>query len=104
MYPGAADEGRSAKPLFPIEEQQRAQRLVLGRGRDLLADGERREKGTDFRGAHLRRMPLPVEKDVALDPMDVRLLGAAAVVAGAAGLPRPVARAGGVRASPSGPP
>ena len=73
-----------------IQEQQRVQRLVLRRCRDVVANGERREKRGDFRGAHLGGMPLAVEKDVSLDPVDVRLLGATAVVARPDGVTNPV--------------
>jgi hypothetical protein len=46
-----------------------------------LRDGKRREELGDLGGAHLGGMALTVEDDVAPDPADVRLLGAAAVVA-----------------------
>ena len=64
-----------------IEEEQRVEGLIL-RGRSYsVANRERRQEGRDFRGAHLGRMALAMEEDVALDPVDVRLLGPAAVVA-----------------------
>src|SRR5216684_512642 len=56
-------------------------------------EGEQRERGQergDLGGAHLSRVALPVEEDVPLDPMDIRLLGAPAVVSGADGLADPV--------------
>jgi hypothetical protein len=70
-----------------IKEQQGGQRLVLGRGGHLLA------------GAHLCGVPLAMEEDVPLDPVDVRFLGAAAVVAGPDGFAGAVqeARSGGLR-------
>src|SRR5712692_9628459 len=63
-----------------IQKQQGAQRLVLGRGRDFVLDRERGQELGDLGGAHLHGMALAVEKDVALDPVDVRFLGATAVV------------------------
>src|SRR5256885_6956529 len=79
-------------------EEQGAQRLVLrGRG-DFPLDGEEREERGDFSGTHLGRMALAVEEDVALDPVDVRLFGAAAVVARADSFAHAVGEAG-VRAA-----
>lgn len=51
----------------PIEEEQGAQRLVLGGRRDPVLDGERGEKRADLRGSHLGRVPLAVEEDVPPD-------------------------------------
>ncbi len=66
-----------------IEEEQRAQRLVLrGRG-DIAVDGQIAQEARDLGGAHLGRMALAVEDDVAPDPSDVGLLRAEAAVAGA---------------------
>jgi len=59
-----------------VEEQERAQRLVLGRGGYPTFDGQGAEKACDFRRAHLGGMALAVEEDVAADPPDVGLLGA----------------------------
>src|SRR5262249_19219231 len=42
---------------------------------------------------HLCGMSLAVEEDVALDPVDVRLLGAAAVVPGSEGVSHPIEQA-----------
>src|SRR5262245_450948 len=69
-----------------VQEEQCAQRLVLGRGRDLAVDGERGQERGYFGRAHLDRVPLAVEEDVPPDPVNVGLLGAAAVVPGADGL------------------
>ena len=68
-----------------VEEEQRAERLRLGRGADVLVHGEVSEEGVDLPFAHLRRVPEGMEADVAPRPAAVRLLGAAAVVAGAQG-------------------
>ena len=63
-----------------IEKEQRVQRLVLRRRGDAIANRESRQERRRLGGAHLRRMSFPVKEDVALDPVDVGLLGAAAVV------------------------
>jgi hypothetical protein len=64
-----------------VQEQQRAQRLVLRRGRDVPAIRQMLEKPRHLGLPHLHRVPLPVEQDVPPDPPDIRLLGATAVVA-----------------------
>jgi len=79
---------------FAIEEEQGAQGLVLGGGRDLVVDGERCQEGADFGGAHLGGVALAVKEDVTLNPMDVRLLGAPAIVAGADGIAHAVEKSG----------
>ena len=77
-----------------VEKEQGAQGLVLGGGRDLVVNGERRQERGDLGGAHLGRVALAVKDDVPLDPVDVRLLGSAAVVAGADGLAHAVEEPG----------
>ena len=67
----------------PVQEQERVERLVLGGRGDAAIDGERGEKPGDLGRAHLRRVALGVEEDIALDPPDVCLFGAATVVAAA---------------------
>jgi len=57
--------------------------LVLGRGRDFVLDRERGQELGDLGSAHLHGVALTVEKDVTLDPVDVRLLGGTAIVANA---------------------
>jgi hypothetical protein len=70
----------------PVQEQEGAQGLVLGGGGHPAIDRQRGEEAGHFRGAHLGRMALGAEEeDVALDPRDVGLLGAPAVVASAQG-------------------
>ncbi len=64
-----------------IEEEQRVEGLILRGGSYSVTNGERRQEGRDFRRAHLGRMALAMEEDVALDPVDVRLFGPTAVVA-----------------------
>ena len=73
-----------------IEEEQGAQGLVLGGGSDFVVNGERGQEGGDLGGAHLSRVALAMEEDVTRDPLDVRLLGASAVLPGADGLADPV--------------
>jgi hypothetical protein len=63
------------------EEQERAERLVLGGGSHATVDGQGAEEARALRGAHLGRMALAVEEDVAANPTDGRRLGAAAAVA-----------------------
>src|SRR5712691_1380422 len=60
----------------------RTERLVLCRCGDLSLDGQRRQETRDLGRAHLGRMALAVEDDVAADPRDVGLLGTAAVMKG----------------------
>jgi hypothetical protein len=47
----------------------------LGAGRHVAFHGQMAEKGLDFRAAHLARMPLIVEENESLDPIDVGSLG-----------------------------
>src|ERR1700730_3083831 len=77
-----------------VEEQEGAQRLILRRGGDLPIDRQGREELRHLGCAHLRGMPFVVEEDEAPDPGDVRLLGAAAHMAGAQGLADTVEEAG----------
>jgi hypothetical protein len=67
--------------------------LVPGGSGDVLLDGEPTEELRDLSGAHLGRMALVVEQDVAADPRDVGLLGAAAAVACAERIADPVEQA-----------
>ena len=77
-----------------VQEEQRAQRLVLSRGGHLALDRERAEELGDLRRAHVDWISLAVEEDVSTDPRDVRLLGAATVVAGAQGAANTVEETG----------
>jgi hypothetical protein len=81
-----------------IEEKQRAQSLVLRGRRELIANGERRQERGDLDGAHLGWVTLAVKEDVAPDPVNVGLLGAAAVVPGADAVADAVEEAGRARA------
>ncbi len=73
-----------------IEEQQGAQGLVLGGGCHFVVNGERCQERGDVGRSHLSRVALVVEEDVSLDPVDVGLLRAAAVVSGADSIPHAV--------------
>ena len=76
-----------------IQEQQRAQCLILGRCGDVALDGEPAQIPGELGATHLGGMPLLVEEDVAPNPRDVGLLGSPAIVAGAHGIPDPVEQA-----------
>jgi len=69
-----------------IEEEERAEGLVLGGSRDMLLCGEVREKSLDFRGAHFGGVALAVKEDEAAHPLDIGLLGAVGIVPSAKGL------------------
>jgi hypothetical protein len=73
-----------------VEEQESVQRLVLGRGCNFALDGQRTQEARDLRSAHLEGMTLAVEENVAPDPPDVGLLGAATPVAKPDGFPNAV--------------
>src|SRR5439155_2689779 len=77
-----------------VEEEQRAQRLVLGGGGHVALDRQGGEEARDLGRAHRGRVALAVEEDVAMDPRDVDLLGAAAPMASAEGGAYPVEQAG----------
>ena len=68
-----------------VEEDQRAEGLVLGGGRDAAAQGEVVEEGGDLDGAHLPRVTSLVEADEFAYPAEVGLLGAGGVVQSAEG-------------------
>jgi len=68
-----------AEDLF-VQEQEGAQRLIMGRGADLGIDGQGRKEPGDLRLTHLGWMADAVEEDEPLDPSYVRLLGPPAVV------------------------
>jgi len=78
-----SSQGRFYLQHFSVEEQKRTEGLVLGRGGDLPVDGQGAEEARDLGRRHLRGMALVVEEDVAPDPRDIRVLGAATVVTSA---------------------
>ena len=76
----SSSQGRSCVEHLTVEEEERAERLVLRGGGDVVLHGERAEEFRDFRPAHARRVALVVEEDEAADPSDVGLLGTPAEV------------------------
>jgi hypothetical protein len=58
-----------------IEKEERAQGLGLGRGSDLLPDGQVREEAVDLGLPHLIGVAFAVEEDETRDPADVSLFG-----------------------------
>ena len=79
---------------FAIEKDQGAQRLILSRGGDLLLDRQVVEKLLNVLLIHLGRMAFVMKEDVALDPIDVGLLSANAVVLAANRLPDLIQKSG----------
>jgi hypothetical protein len=69
-----------------VEEHQRAEGLVLRRGRGATADREVVEEGRDLWGAELAGVTALVEADELARPVDVRLLRARGVVEAAEGV------------------
>jgi hypothetical protein len=68
-----------------VEEEQRRQRLVLGRSSHVPLDGQAREKLIDRRLAQRQRVLLAVKEDEATNPGDVGPLGAAGEMHGPGG-------------------
>lgn len=64
-----------------IQEEQRAERLILGGRGNPAVHRERRQKAGDLGGAHFSGMTTAVKDDVASDPRHVRRFGVATVVA-----------------------
>lgn len=98
--PGADDPvhpGEIAAQDFAIEEEDRAQRLVLGRCAHAAPYCKIGEEGGDLGLPHLHRVPLPVEEDEPEDPADVCLFRAEAVVAGADRHPHAIEELGASR-------
>lgn len=79
----------SERPSYDVavEEDQRIERLVLGRCRHLAIDREVGQEIRYLRLGHVRRVSLAVKQDEAPRPMDVRLFGADAEVSDADRLP-----------------
>ena len=66
-----------------IEEQQRRQRLVLGRSRYVPFRRQRGQERLDLTRAHILGVAFAVVEDVTFDPLGVGFFGTAAVVFGA---------------------
>ena len=73
-----------------VQKQQGAERLILRGGTQAALDREPGQKRRHFRGAHLGRVRLSMEHDVAANPVDIRLLGPAAVVPRSDDVPHPI--------------
>ena len=71
---------------LPIEEKQGGQRLVLSCSSDLAVDGKMVEKARDLGLAQGGWVPFAAEQDEAAYPMNIRLLGAVAIMLVADGL------------------
>jgi len=69
----------------PVEEQQRGQSLVLRCWGTAFGDGKVRQERRDFDGAKVTGVAQTMEAHVAVEPVQVDLLGARAVAAGAQG-------------------
>lgn len=74
------DEVEFAIEDLLIKKEEGAESLVLGGGGNVSLDSEMGEKCGHFVLAHLGRMPFPMKKDVATNPVEVGLFGADAVV------------------------
>jgi hypothetical protein len=71
-----------------VQEDQRAERLVLRRRADVPAHGQVRQEGLDLFRAQLGRMAQLVEEDLLPYPLHVSLFGAWAVLAHPASMAR----------------
>ena len=91
----AVQPGQRGVQHLSIEEQQRAQRLVVRGRRDAPLGGQHREEGLDMLGAHVARMLHAVPTDEEPDPVNVQLLGTEAIVQIARTLPDLVQQARG---------
>lgn len=63
-----------------VEEEEGAERLILGGGGDVLRHRQVGQEGLDFRSAHLGGMALVLEEDIAPDPIDVGFFRANGIV------------------------
>lgn len=63
---------------FPVEKDQGAEGLILGRGADLPFAGEHRKELGDLGRAHLARVPAIVKEDESNDPSPIRRFRAGA--------------------------
>jgi hypothetical protein len=75
------EPGQLAPQHLAIQEQDRRQRLVLRRRRDMTVHREMIEERRHLRFAHRFRVALAVKVDEPLDPVHIRFLRAPAVVA-----------------------
>ena len=80
------EPGQIGLEHLPIEEKQGGKRLVLGCSRDVAVDREMVQKPGDLDFPEGCRVPLAREQDEAAHPMNIRLLGAVAIMLVANGL------------------
>ncbi len=80
-----------------VEEEERAEGLVLRGGGDPLLHSQMRQKGIHFLGAHLAGVALAVEHDEALDPVGVALTRTGRIVLALDGFPHLVKQSLGSR-------
>ena len=78
--PNAIEQRQFARQHLAVKEQQRALRLVLRRSGDLRVDSQVSEERFEVRTRQIRRMAIAMKADEVFDPVDIRLLGAEAVV------------------------
>src|SRR6266700_2402909 len=76
----AVEPAQTAPEHLLVEKQQRGERLPLGGCRDAAFRRQVRQEGGRLGFAKLGRVPLAVEINIALDPMNIGLLRAAAVI------------------------
>ena len=65
---------------MPVEKQQRAQRLILGRSADVLPYGQMRQKPVDLHLAYSGRVAFSMKENEPFDPGQVGLFRSATVV------------------------
>jgi hypothetical protein len=73
-----AEPGEIDLEHLTVQEQERAEGLVLRGGRHASVHGQPGQEARDLRRSQLDRVALAVEDNVAPDPRDVALLGAPA--------------------------
>ena len=73
-----------------VEKHEGIQGLVLRRGADVVLHRKVAQERPDLVGSHLFRVADSVVKDESPDPVDVRLLGARAVMERPNRLPHPI--------------
>jgi hypothetical protein len=77
--PGALEPdeiGDGAVEDAAVQEDDGAERLVVGGGGDVALDGKIIEESGDLGGAQIPRVAAPMEGDVGADPVGVRFFGA----------------------------
>ncbi len=102
----AIEPGQLNSEHFPVEKQNRAQCLIVGRRRHFAVCGEMRQKRLYFTGAHVARVPhgtaVARPADEEANPIDVHLLGAEAIVHVPNALAQLVQNSGGLQRKGAG--